>query len=92
MQFRPTTAAPASARRLQASAGDQPSRVSGSWWIASVTTASRPAARMTSVASSASPANWKVSAMTKSTSASAAHPTCSSNIARTVRRDAASSR
>ena len=84
MQLSPTTVAPASASRRHASAGDQPSRVSGAWWIARVTTASSPAARTASVASSASPANWKVSAMTKSTPASAAHVTCSSNMARTA--------
>ena len=57
-----------------------------------MTTASSPAARIASVASSASPANWNVSAITKSTPASAAQATCSSNIARTARRAPGSSR
>src|SRR6266567_2589495 len=52
---------------------------------AKVTTAGRPAGRMACRASSASPAQLKVSSMTKSTSASAAQLTCSSNADRTVR-------
>ena len=52
-------------------------------------TAGRPAARMVSRASSASPAQLKVSAMMKSTPASAAQPTCSSNADRTARSAAA---
>ena len=85
MQLRPTTLAPACSARRHASCGLIPSRRSPSRWIANVMTAGRPAARMTSRASSASPTQLKVSAMTKSTPASAAQLTCSSNADRTAR-------
>ncbi len=85
MQLRPTTSAPACSARAHASAGLVTSRSVPSRWTANVMTAGRPAARMVSRASSASPAQLKVSAMMKSTPASAAQLTCSENAARTVR-------
>src|SRR3546814_6279729 len=42
LQFSPTTAAPASAKRLQASSGLRPSRVSVARWKVSVMTAGSP--------------------------------------------------
>ena len=90
MQLRPTTAAPASSMRLQASSGVQPSRVSGERWMASVITAGRPVSLMTSSASSASSAQENVSPMMRSTPASTAQPTCSSNMARTAACEAGS--
>ena len=54
-QFSPTTSAPASASRLQASSGVVPSRITPVECTASVTTVGRPVARMTSSAMSASP-------------------------------------
>ena len=90
MQLSPTTAAPASSRRRHASSGVQPSRVSGARWTASVMTAGSPVSRITSSAISASSPQENVSPMTKSTPASTAQPTCSSNIARTVAADSGS--
>jgi hypothetical protein len=63
-----------------------PSRVVPSKWAVGVMTAVSPASLMTDVASSASPSQENVSPITKSAPASAAHATCSSNIARTVAR------
>ena len=60
--------------------------MSGSLCGVKVMTAGRPVALMTSVATSASPVHENVSPMTKSTPASTAQPTCSSNIARTPSR------
>jgi hypothetical protein len=81
MQLRPTTAAPACSAWRQASAGLGSSRSVPSRWTAKVTTAGRPAARIASRASSASPSQLNVSAMIMSAPASAAHATCSSNAA-----------
>ena len=83
MQLRPTTLAPACSAWRQASSGLSPSRSVPSRCTAKVTTAGRPAARITSRASSASPSQLNVSAMIMSAPASAAHVTCSSNAART---------
>jgi hypothetical protein len=84
MQFKPTTCAPASASRWHASATVQSSRVTSALCIASVITAVFCARRITSSAMSASCAHENVSPTTKSTPASTAQPTCSSNIARTA--------
>jgi len=64
--------------------------VTSSWCIARIITAVCPAALITSSAISASAAHENVSPTTKSTSASTAQPTCSSNIARTALCDAGS--
>jgi len=64
MQFNPTTSAPASAIRLQASAIVQFSRVTSAWCIASVITAVLFARLITSRAINASCAHEKVSPMT----------------------------
>ena len=90
MQLSPTTSAPACSMRLQASATVHSSRVTSAWCIASVITATLPAFLTTSVAMSASCAYENVSPITKSTPASTAHCTCSSNIARTALCDAGS--
>src|SRR5207244_538750 len=82
MQLRPTTSAPPSSRRRNASPSDQPSRVTGCWCIPSVMTAGKPASLIARSAARASSACENVSPMTKSTPASTAQPTCSSNIAR----------
>jgi hypothetical protein len=71
--------------RRHASAGLISSRDVPSLCTAKVTTAGRPALRMVSRASSASPTQLKVSAMTKSTPASAAQLTCSANADLTAR-------
>ena len=52
LQLSPTTSAPAPAKRLQASSGVRPSRVTGARWKVSVMTAGSPVARMTSRATS----------------------------------------
>ncbi len=91
MQFRPTTAAPASSSRRHASSGVQPSRVSGARWTASVITAGSPVSAITSSAICASAPQENVSPMMKSTPASTAQPTCSENMPRTAATASASS-
>ena len=83
MQLRPTTSAPASSSRLHASGIGQPSNVVGSPMHRERDDRGQAGRLIASSAISASPPHESVSAMTKSTPASAAQPTCSSNIART---------
>ena len=87
VQLRPTTSAPASCSARHVSAAERPSRIVPSRCMASVITAGIPACLMTSVASSASASQEKVSPTMKSTPACTAHCTCSSNIARTWSRE-----